>query len=115
MIGTRVVCIDGKFGPGAHDIYNALPKEGQYYIVRDLVPGIRFDLSETLTILLDEITNKPNLHGIEPGFAPERFRELDEDRNAEVEHNIESITAMMEWDLTCEILALDCEPEHMNL
>lgn len=77
-INAKVVCIDDRFPPGINDIFNALPVKGSIYTVRDIVPAQTFKLAPTCGVLLAELVNRPNRHGIEPGFAPERFRELDE-------------------------------------
>jgi hypothetical protein len=75
---TRVVCVDDTFPPGIRDIFNALPSKGVAYTVRDIAPGIQFDLKQTCAVFLVELVNRPNKHGIEPGFAPYRFRELEQ-------------------------------------
>lgn len=79
-LGARVVCIDDKFPQGIYDIYNALPKKGKVYHVRDVVPAQTFGLKETCAILLEELPNNPNKYGIEPGFLSGRFREVEEDK-----------------------------------
>ena len=76
--GEKVLCIDGSFPEGIHDIYNALPREGATYTVRDVVPGINWDMSNTCTVYRAELVNLPNEKGTEPGFAPHRFRRPDE-------------------------------------
>lgn len=80
-IDSKVVCVDDKFPEGIHDYYNALPVKGHIYTVRDLVSGQGFDLSPQLTVLLHELVNRPNNHGIEPGFKCERFREPEVDES----------------------------------
>ena len=77
--GQKLVCVDDQFPDGIRDIYNALPEKGKIYTFRDMVPGIHFSLKETVAIYVDELVNRPNQHGIEPGFKLERFRELEED------------------------------------
>jgi len=77
-LNTKVVCIDDIFPPGINDIMSALPRKGSIYTVRDVVPGIEWELKETAAVLLVELVNKPNRHGIEPGFHVSRFRELEE-------------------------------------
>ena len=62
--GEIVVCVDDKFPEGILDIYNALPCKGSTYTVRDVVPGINWDLSNEMDP--------------EPDFAPHRFRRSDE-------------------------------------
>ena len=78
-INSKVVCIDDRFPSGINDIFNSLPSKGKIYTVRDIVPGIGFDRRETITVLLKELVNKPNKHGIEPGFQCYRFREPTKD------------------------------------
>lgn len=74
--GTKVVCVNSHFPAGIHDIFNALPRKGSVYTVRDIVPAQDFSLNETCGVYLHEIVNKPNRHSIEPGFQVSRFREL---------------------------------------
>lgn len=74
-INTKVICIDDRFPAGIHDIFNALPRKGGIYTVRDIVPAQGFDLKSTCAVLLRELENRPNQHGIEPGFQCYRFRE----------------------------------------
>ena len=74
-LGTKVICVDDRFPAGVHDIFNALPRKGSIYTVRDIVPAQDWKLRATCAVLLDELVNRPNQHGIEPGFQPGRFRE----------------------------------------
>jgi hypothetical protein len=74
-IGSKVICVNDSFPAGVNDIFNALPSNGRIYTVRDIVPGQDWRLRETCAVLLRELVNRPNAHGIEPGFAPYRFRE----------------------------------------
>jgi hypothetical protein len=69
----KVVCVDDKFPPDVRDYMSALPKKGNIYTVRDIVGGLNWDGSPTIAVLLNELHNLPNRHGIEPGFAPHRF------------------------------------------
>ncbi len=73
-IGTKVICVNDAFPAGINDIFNAVPSKGRIYTVRDIVPGQDWRLRETCAVLLRELVNRPNQHGIEPGFAPYRFR-----------------------------------------
>lgn len=88
-INSKVVCIDDRFPPGINDIFNALPVQGGVYTVRDIVPAQTFQLAPTCGVLLAELVNRPNRHGIEPGFDPRRFREP----TADEQRLIESIEA----------------------
>ena len=74
-INAKVICIDDRFPPGVNDIFNALPRKGSIYTVRDIVPAQDWKLKGTCAIYLRELENRPNRHGIEPGFATHRFRE----------------------------------------
>ena len=74
-INSKVVCVDDSFPAGIHDIFNALPSKGAIYTVRDIVPAQDWKLKGTCAVLLHELVNRPNSHGIEPGFACHRFRE----------------------------------------
>lgn len=87
----KVVCIDDSFVDGIHDYYNALPQKGKIYTVRDIIPAWGFDLQETPAVLLEELVNKPNKHGIEPAFQIHRFRELDSDEVAEYAEETEDL------------------------
>ncbi len=69
----KVVCINDKFPPDIRDYMSALPVKGRIYTVRDVVGGINWNGSQTIAVLLNELHNLPNQHGIEPGFAPHRF------------------------------------------
>lgn len=91
-IGQRVVCVDDKFPIGIHDIYNALPKAGRVYRVRDIVPAQDFKLQGTCAVLIEELINKPNRHGIEPGFQTYRFREMTPLEEAQHAENKEPCT-----------------------
>lgn len=73
--GTKVVCINDSFVTGILDIYNALPRKGQLYTVRDIVPAWDFGLNEQPAVYLVELVNRPNMHGFEPGFKCFRFVE----------------------------------------
>ena len=75
-INEKVICVDDKFKEGILDYYNALPVKGKIYTVRDILPGLKFNMKESVAIVLQELQNRPNRHGIEPAFMLERFREL---------------------------------------
>ncbi len=73
----KVVCIDGKFPLGIEQLYAELPKEGQTYIIRDIVPGVGLTGEEgEVAVYLIEIRGPLNAHGIERGFRAERFAPL---------------------------------------
>jgi hypothetical protein len=76
--GANVVCTDDTFPDGIRDVFNALPRKGATYVVRDLVPGIGWKMNEEPAVYLEELVNLPNEKGTEPGFACRRFRELEE-------------------------------------
>ncbi len=76
-VGTRVVCVDDNFDETVKKDVPDRPVKDKVYIVRDVVPGQTSSLQRTLAILLKELHNPPNRHGIEHGFNPNRFRELD--------------------------------------
>lgn len=75
-LGEKVVCVNDKFPNGIHDIYNALPRKGKIYTVRDIVPAQDFKFQGTAGVLIEELVNRPNQHGIEPAFQCHRFREM---------------------------------------
>jgi hypothetical protein len=89
-INQKVVCTDDSFPAGINDVYNALPKKGKIYTVLDIVPAQDFKFKETCGVLLKELENRPNMHGIEPAFQAGRFREID--NIEEYEENVESET-----------------------
>jgi hypothetical protein len=73
----KVVCVDGKFPPGIEALYAELPKEGNTYTIRDVVPGVGLTGEEgEVAVYLCEITGPRNAHGIERGFKAERFAPL---------------------------------------
>lgn len=83
--GAKVVCVDDKFDSKVAALFEQLPKKDEVYTVRDIVPGNHMDLTETVTVYLEEIVNKNNdidprtkRPVLERGFACHRFRELDE-------------------------------------
>lgn len=78
-IGQKVVCVDDAFPPDIRDYFNALPVKNRVYTVRDIVPGQDWKLNGTCAVMLQELVNRPNQHGIEPGFGPQRFREMNTD------------------------------------
>ena len=85
----KVICINDDFPPGILDIFNALPVKGTIYTVRDVVPGSGWlgrDNDQQPAIYLHELTNLPNRHGIEPGFACHRFAEPEELTETNHEH-----------------------------
>jgi hypothetical protein len=71
----RIVCIDADFDPRLWEYIKPLVKDA-IYTVRDLVPGMGPDGQPTNAVYLHEITNSVNAHGIERGYAPERFAPL---------------------------------------
>ena len=80
--GTKVVCINGKFPQmHTHMTYTDLPIEGEIYTVRDAVAGWTYRQGRTVALYLQELINPCNDAGIEFGFDPTRFRELDETEN----------------------------------
>ena len=73
----KVVCIDGRFPIGIEKLYSELPKEGNTYTIRDIVPGVGLTGEEgEVAVYLMEITGPLNAHGIERGFRAERFAPL---------------------------------------
>lgn len=86
----KVVCVDGKFPLGIEQLYLELPKEGNTYTIRDIVPGVGLTGDEgEVAVYLIEIKGPLNTHGIERGFKAERFAPLStvEDEN-EVEEEV---------------------------
>ncbi|HEY1769169.1 MAG TPA: hypothetical protein VGG02_02790 [Chthoniobacterales bacterium] len=74
----KVVCVDGRFPLGIEKLYGELPKEGNTYTIRDVVPGVGLTGDEgEVAVYLCEITGPLNAHGIERGFRAERFAPLE--------------------------------------
>lgn len=77
-IGSFVVCIDDKFSNKQLDKLKILPKEGDYYTIRDIIDYP--NLGRT-GVRLEEISNPPIKRSdgslFEPTFNIFRFRELD--------------------------------------
>lgn len=71
--GEKVVCVNDSFQRDIRDYYNALPVKGKTYTVRDIVPALQFSMKETAGVLLEELVNLPNEHGLEPTFLCFRF------------------------------------------
>ena len=77
-IGSFVECIDGKFSIEQLKKISRIPKQGDYYTVRDIVEYPEFN---RVGLRLEEISNPPieksdgTLH--EPTFNIFRFRELE--------------------------------------
>jgi hypothetical protein len=93
--GQSVVCVFDVFEPGINDIFNDLPQKGLIYTVRDIVPAQTFQLRGTCAVLLEELVNKPNQHGIEPGFLIHRFAEVSPEQQAQIEAQLEAISNLM--------------------
>jgi hypothetical protein len=73
----KVVCVDGKFPLGIEKLYAELPREGNTYTIRDIVPGVGLTGEEgEVAVYLFEIHGPINAHGIERGFKGERFAPL---------------------------------------
>ena len=76
--GQAVVCIDDAFPLGIQLLYNQLPKKGNTYHIRDLVPGCDFNANHgEIAVYLTELKNPTNKVGIERGFKAERFAPLE--------------------------------------
>jgi len=77
-IGSFVECIDDKFSAEQLKKLNKIPKEGNYYTIRDIVEYPEFSRTG---VRLEEIANPPveksdgTRH--EPSFNIFRFRELE--------------------------------------
>lgn len=83
--GSHVVCIDGKFHPKIKDLYDALPSEGESYVIRDMRLGIQLDCKTgDVSVLLVGVSNPKSLtqpfH--ERGFSIDRFVPLGEFQEA---------------------------------
>ena len=77
-VGSFVECVDDKFSADQLAKLNKIPKEGNYYTIRDIVDYPEFSRTG---VRLEEIANPPieksdgTMH--EPTFNIFRFRELE--------------------------------------
>jgi hypothetical protein len=76
-VGSFVECIDDKFSNEQLTKLNKVPKEGDYYTIRDIVEYPEYN---RVGVRLEEISNPPidrdgSPH--EPSFGIFRFRELE--------------------------------------
>lgn len=94
-VGQKVVCVDGTFPHAVLNYMRNLPKQGNIYTVRDVIPAREWPKAAgqmgacTCGILLKECANAPAPHRKEwgeCGFAPHRFRELTPDEAAMMAH-----------------------------
>jgi len=79
--GKTVVCVDDRFPPAVTSYMKALPRKGDTYTVRDIIPAQGWKGDETCAVLLVELVNPPAPHKPEwgeCGFSPHRFREVEE-------------------------------------
>ena len=82
--GQAVMCVDDAFPLGIEALYDELPKKGNTYHIRDLVPGCDFYANPgEMCVYLTEMRNPCNKLGIERGFKAERFVPLQEDETEE--------------------------------
>lgn len=88
--GARVICVDDRFPAGINDFFNALPVKNSIYTVRDVVPAQDWRLRGTCAVLLVELVNRQNAHGIEPGFQCYRFREPTAEEIAAINEDAQS-------------------------
>ncbi len=79
-IGEKVVCIDGKFPLGIEKFYVGLPKEGQVYVIRDMIDGGTWTGEPEMAVYLVGLHNPKSDKApfFERGFSIKRFRPLDE-------------------------------------
>lgn len=84
--GQPVACVNGKFPIRIEKYFPSLPKEGQQYTIRDIVPGVSIGGGEgEVAVYLVEIIGSINDHGIERGFNAERFAPLQTDEDVATE------------------------------
>ena len=82
--GQAVVCVDDSFPLGIEALYDELPKKGNNYHIRDLVPGCDFQANPgEMAVYLTELRNPCNKLGIERGFKAERFVPLESDEEVD--------------------------------
>ena len=77
--GEEILRVNDKFPPDIRDYYNALPRRGCIYTVRDIIPAQDWKGRTTIAVLLEECVNLPDPHGRgEFGFAHYRFERWNE-------------------------------------
>lgn len=81
IVGEKVVCINDRFPVGIERFYDALPKAGVIYIVREVKIGVNWtgeagEVCVYLVGLKNPKSSKPPFP--ERGFNSERFRTLEE-------------------------------------
>ena len=97
-VGSFVECIDDKFSSSQLEKLVKIPKEGNYYTIRDIIDYP--NLGRT-GVTLEEISNPPVETG-EPTFNIFRFRELEIPPPLEME-----IREALDNDLGLEIIEED--------
>lgn len=78
QLNQRVVCLNGEIPPQLWEYVKPLVK-GKIYTIRNVVPGTKDGKTHDLAVYLHEVHNTVNEHGIERGYAHERFAPLQED------------------------------------
>lgn len=76
-VGSFCECIDDKFSAEQLSKLNKIPKEGDYYTIRDIVEYPEYN---RVGVRLEEISNPPidrDGSSHEPSFGIFRFRELE--------------------------------------
>ena len=95
--GQKVVCIDDQFPDWINELYDALPKEGEVYVIRGLACGVTVGPNRTegevavyLVGLVNPRNDKPP--HMERGFHERRFRPLDEIKDQEKRSEKDKLT-----------------------
>lgn len=99
IVGQKVVCVDDKFPLGIEELYEALPKAGVVYVIRQVSIGVNFkcEPGEVCLLLVGLHNPRSSVHPFpERGFNSERFRPLDEVQNRSTKTEIEVDTARLE-------------------
>ncbi len=98
IVGQKVVCVDGKFPPGALAFYTALPVEGVVYVIRAVSLGVDW-MAQPGEVCVHLIgLNNPRSEKApfpERGFNAIRFRPLEEikEKNRQTEPDVNEIVA----------------------
>jgi hypothetical protein len=74
----RVACVNADIPPRLWEFVKPLVKDA-IYTIRAIVPGTKDGRTHDVAVYLHEILNTVNEHGIERGYAHERFAPLQED------------------------------------
>jgi hypothetical protein len=102
LTNMELICINDNFSPEAAQWFTTLPKEGERYTLRKLVPVMSGVNSGKMGVLLHEIINPLVAHPtglgmIEPSFdenrfvSPEEYDQMNEEINSALVEELEEM------------------------